>query len=602
MNDLSIKVKRGYMLYTFLLSFLLKSIVYLTHTDISLIADTIGDLALPTYLAGLDWSYIVSKTSYYGYGFKWAYTIFFLLTDNPFVIYVSIEFLHIILQCILAVVVYCYGVKNWQFKQDWITVVWISIVISAAYISMASEAHIYMAFLIFCLLVATLVHAETELKKRVYSIIISVWTCYMITLHERCLAVIIALGILIVLWRMYEKKWLVELKAFIPAFVFFYMFQEKLTDYVIELFWSAKSAEGTLKNTTVLSDNMLWFIDGFEEFLILMEGFFTNIYTLIISTYGLGMLIMMFTVIGVINVFIKKKNVAKEIYEENKELSIVILLSAFTVFIIIAGVAVRWGGFVAGGDGYGYKGFSYDRYYLAFAWPGALAVVLLWRNIDKYALKMSRIVTGGVLLLLTILFFGWLYPLLRNVHAQGAFNAINSMNLFEDFATAENKDNLFFLSIILMIVFVGLLLWKKRISMVIYTILVLILVFGVQTGGFNISRPTIECSYFKESYYCIKNVEDDIDLPNVLYYYGHKPWNCQFMLNRYTIDDRWAGEEVEDAIIFSRKAPEVVKEEIELLGNYYYTELGHEEYLYIKGELYYKSFSEKGYVMEKVEK
>ena len=74
------------------------------------------------------------------------------------------------------------------------------------------------------------------------------------------------------------------------------------------------------------------------------------------------------------------------------------------------------------------------------------------------------------------------------------------------------------------------------------------------------------------------------------------------MLNRYAIDVCWANESMEDAIIFSRKAPDVVAGEIELNNEYYYTQLGNEEYLYIKGEFYFKQFSENGYLMKKIEK
>jgi len=216
----------------FLLSFLLKCLVFFQNTDIMIISDWIGDLALPTYLAGLDWHNLVSATSYYGYGFKWAYTIFFVLTDNPYVIYLSIELLHTIFQCVLATVSYYYFVKNCNAKQDAITIVWICIITASAYTSMASEAQIYMAFWILCLLLMTLVHTEKNGKRRWYSMLISVWACYAITLHERCVALIIALIFVLVLWRIYEKRWLVDLNIFIPSLILSYCIQEKITQNI----------------------------------------------------------------------------------------------------------------------------------------------------------------------------------------------------------------------------------------------------------------------------------------------------------------------------------------------------------------------------------
>jgi hypothetical protein len=313
-------------------------------------------------------------------------------------------------------------------------------------------------------------------------------------------------------------------------------------------------------------------------------------------------LAIVFTVAWLMNLLRKKKNIVREICDANKEMFIILLLSSFTVFIVLVGVAVRWGGTVAKGNMYGYKGFSYERYYIAFAWPGALSIILLWRKIKDYNLKTIRWIAGGLTLIISVVFIMYLFPHLQMIREQGGYNAFVYMSYFENVGKMGERARYLFLTIALMLIFVALLLLKNRRYMIVYITLIMGLTLFIKTQGFNISIPSIRCSYFQASYACIKDVEDDIILPEVLYYYGHKPYSCQFMLNRYTIDDRWVDETVDDAIIFSRKAPEVIMEEIELENNnYYYTQLGNEEYLYIKGEEYSREFSENGYIMNRME-
>ena len=81
----------------FFLCFFVQALLFFKDNDISIIEDRIGDFALPSYLAGLDWSVLIAQTKYYGYGMKWIFFPLFVLTDDPHIIFCCVTFIYIFL-------------------------------------------------------------------------------------------------------------------------------------------------------------------------------------------------------------------------------------------------------------------------------------------------------------------------------------------------------------------------------------------------------------------------------------------------------------------------------------------------------------------------
>jgi len=69
-------------------------------------ADEIGTLSAAPFLAGYDWSYAVSKTHYYGFGYYWIASFLFRLTDDYVLIFAGISFVNFILCCSMSILIY----------------------------------------------------------------------------------------------------------------------------------------------------------------------------------------------------------------------------------------------------------------------------------------------------------------------------------------------------------------------------------------------------------------------------------------------------------------------------------------------------------------
>lgn len=585
-----------------ILGFLLKSSALFSHTNIALISDHIGDLALPTCLSGLDWSELIAQTSYYGYGFKWPYTIFFVMTDNPYIIYMGIKLFYILLNSILAGVIYLFIIKYWRnqdSKHCIIYICWCAIMVTSAGTSMNSENAIFMSFFILCMFQTKLLLADTLKEKRQYNILIAFWLCYMLTIHERCLAVILAFSLLIFIWKAGTHEWIVDFKVFIPFFVSFYVMQELLTGSIIRHFWSAQNAAGTLKNTHVIQGNSLDFLNSFESIKIMAECICSNIYTLFIKTYGIGAIAVVLVCMILHNILRNAfcgTNISpsEQFFEKNKTIIFMLLLSSLTVIIIIFGLAIRWGISVSKGNPYGYKGYTYSRYYLPFSYPGVLAVLILWKQLELKHNKKIKAAILSIILLLTAFFAIYIYPLLSEANTKRNI-AIERMGYFSGFKTWKFSTGII-VSIILMLLLICIFLYNAR-KNTLYSLSILVLIFFVQTNGLKMTFPTVGCSSFDISYRIIKNMESHTGLPKKIYYYGSNPYNCQFMLNRYSVSSAWPEME-KNAIIFSNLSPGGLTDEItENWTDFSYCVLGTDEYVYIKGSLYRTIFEKEGYRM-----
>lgn len=404
--------KRYAGIIVFALFFLLKCTMLLRDKVMDLSSDHLGDLATPSYLGGRNWLPMISETSYYGYGFKWIYFIFFKLTDRAETITRAIQFTQIFMIALCAAVLYMTVIKYWYDGKHSIQVFGILAVGNAfASVTYNSEGSLYFFTLLIAAVLIKLAYVQDRKQKISWSITLAVLLCYMMTLHERCIGLLLAVFIVLICDWIYSRKCYVHPVSFGCSFVVLYILQELLTNRVVQFFWGNSAGEGTLKNTSVSVSNPTWFLESIGDFNLFIKFCISNLFTLICSTYGLVLIPIIITVYCFVRFIFKNKSFKDE-YKGNRAMLIVMLIFLATSVIILVGVAQRWGLSVHKENKNGYKGMVYPRYYMPFIWGSLVAGCTFFEKSKEKLGKICLLITLAVYGLMTLEFRVKILPMI----------------------------------------------------------------------------------------------------------------------------------------------------------------------------------------------
>lgn len=584
-------------------------------------SDRIGDLLAPTTLAGLDWTHLAPHVNYYGYGFKWIYSIFFAFTDNPTTIYYSIMIMYDVLFALIGVLVFHILIRYLEmkdFRLASLIAVFMGVVMPA---DMKSEPSLYLAGWVVCFLIVKAIHMKTKKSKVLYAVWIALFVSYTMTLHERMLAIVLACSIIFVIYRLKFNEWIVNPWIYYPVQAISYLCVQYLNDLYRDYFW------GTVEvaNSSALPSSISWeYFTDFYGIKLIVGCIWSNLVTLGTQTYGLAWIAVaifigtmltgwklrisrndskLFTIKNANNVC-KNSTVDKTIYA-------IIWIFGTCAAIVIVGLAERWGKSVFNGNLYGYKGFVYGRYYVNFAYPAIMAAIAY---ITSHKIKKRDIlVFWGVVVSLVTVFLIWIYPVLDNAYYAYVPNEKTSSTmldwlLFANIFKGESiLFNLYVNVLIILVLFIMIMIGiikrrKKRYCS--HAMLIIIgLVAFVSTNAFSFARPSVALSggMYDETYKFIQDIEDKgIDLREEIIYTDYSPWTLQYMLNRYMISYDWPKENsmeyklAEDVILITCCAP---AHEINYFydGNVYYISLYDKEFVYFTNEELAEKMQNAGY-------
>lgn len=584
-----------------LLCFGSKCLFLLRKSTLTLLSDDIGDLASPVYLAGLDWSQVVNRSNYYGYGFKWIYFIFFKLTDNPRVIYYSIYLFQYLVMTVITVGFYYFYVRHFnKNKNSLMMALLLLFMMLNASVSFSSEGSVYFCFLLMLVIFFMVYESQTRVGRCLWSILLSFWLCYLMTLHERCLAVIIAVVLIIVFDWIYHRHCCVEPISFGISLTVFYWLEEKLTDNVLNTLWAQKAASGSINNTTVAIKNPLWFFESKEALVVFLKTGFSNLLTAICKSYGLWYVLFFMLVFGVF-AFVFRQKVFKVIYEDNREAILGYLICIVTALIIIVGVAQRWGkGILNGGSRgpeYYYKGMTYIRYYKPFVLGSCALGIHLWKEV-RNKIKTGWKYLGLFLLAASYSYFLWgLYPILQS-------NRNDTFSRF-GFMQFENINDRYqvMACMIITLAFAHIIFcirkkyWEPGVSTLLSVVIVL------STELYNVHYPLIKMR-FENTVHFIDEVAVLAGLDkSEVYYYKTKSYGdsinehtFQFSLPRYSIQYGWP--EQEDVLVVSPSDNEALIKKGGITENAPYICLDKGVYIYIVGDDLCKTISSYGYEIQ----
>lgn len=556
--------------------------------QLTLSGDEFGGLALPSTMAGNDWGALIQDVNYYGYGFRWIYFILFVLSDNPAFIYTGILIIHIIIMSLLYTLSLRMLNQRDMLQQLGLALTFVFYLIPVAIGTKSplySEYSLFMATVLWAMTMVKLLECKTKASKRILSGVLAFLLVYMLTLHERSLAFIMAFVLTVVIDWIYEKKCFVAFETAIPVYLVFNFIQEKIKGFIIQGFWGEKLASGdTVGNTEVTIANPTWFLESKKNFKILLDCIASNIVSETIVSLGIYLLMFVFAVYAC-GEFFRKEKKWKDFYEENHILFLFLMVSFFTISATIVGISLDWGKSVAVGNIYGYKGYAYVRYYNVWSYVGMFAqLVLLNRILSKINPKKLAGVLLCIFAILTSWFYFFMWPVLKSAIAEiGNSMYFERIGIFSYFT--DSIDNSIIFTILLGVLLLSLLLTKKHGNKVMVFCMVVFVSIGL--CGFKWKNTDIQ-SKVDTVYEVFQDMEDICRMPKVIYYLSdsrESRFLIQFTLSRYSVEYCLPDESLEEAIVITNNGKGTYSEYL-LEQGYTNIVLDDGKYLWAKGKDY----------------
>ncbi len=602
---LSAKEKKNYGM-VFAITLIMKLLFLCQHVNYGINQDRIGDLIAPASLAGRDWSLLIPKVKYYGYGFKWIYSIFMAFTDNPYKIYYAIMLMYCVLMALTAVLVYHIITAYFGNVHESVAKVLAIYMGLVGLVDMKSESSVYMATWITAFILVKSIYETDKKKKNRLAIAMALFLAYSLTLHERMLAMILGFAIAYVLYRIKLGEWIFSPVIYAPAQIMSYILVSGANDLYRKHFWGTTEVGNSSAIPSGLGDS-LYFVQSWEGFKFAIKFVWSNLVTLIMQTYGLAIIALMLFGISFLIVW-KKKDEAEQYVVQEKTQFALVWFGGISAAIVIAGLAVSWGNVAYLGNLYSYKGFVYGRYYVNFAYPAILGAVC-W--CDAHKIKKRYLLAGWGLGISGILgFLKYIYPTLEQVFTTYVANEYTSDTslywvLYYKFdASGSIKENLIIDAVFIFIEW-GLITyaWKRSRNCTKGLAVVLPLVVVAMTSGVAISRPSVIFTddIYGATYNFYKSMEEQgLEFDSDIIYTDTNAWTLQYILNRYRVAYDMPDSEEDEVVLISYNSPEIEMANLQDCENYSYITVADNQYLYYKGEHNSVTISSLGYQGEKL--
>lgn len=590
-------------LWVFLSFFMIKCTGLLRDVDLSLSSDHLGDMATPSYLAGKNWLPLISDCSYYGYGFKWLYAVFFKLTDKAEVIFRCIQITQIFMIALCATILY-HAVKKYLCGGKDNLPAYLILLLGNGFSSITynSEGSLYFFSLLIAALLIKLSVTDIKKSKIKYSILLAVLMCYMITLHERTIGLFIAFFIILVCDWIFSRKCYVEPISFTGTLCVLYFLEEKLTDKVVDFFWTVSATDGTLKNTSISVSNPTWLFTDGKSFKLFFDYIVSNILTLVNNSYGMVIIPILLTTYFIIRFFTHRKEFREEYSERRGSIFVMLVFLAMSL-IILVGVAQRWGLSAFKGNSNGYKGMAYPRYYMPFIWPALIMGGVLWKDYyEKFHLKVYATVTA----IYGIASFYMLFAIRNQI-----FDNISKTNSSRFGVIVEFFDNLswgYAWNLALSFLFVTIFWHAYYREFKAILVLAFLAAFFLMYDCYKWAFPKVTTTFSGVRSF-LKECEKSVDLGSDLYFLGYDSesesniYTSQFVLSDYTLHNGWTTGEI---IVLSECPPENLADRLrekeyenEINKDLGWLKIDDQWFLYVQGSDNINKLTDSGYYLNK---
>lgn len=584
--------KDRYQLVAMIFSLIFCGMSLFRGVDISLIADEIGTIASAPYLAGFDWSDVVSKTNYYGFGYYWIAFVLFKMMDNYVVIFAAITFFNFILCTGVSIRIYLILTREFGLPENIITTLVVSICCTFRHnaYDFANEYPVFILTWLICALLAKLCHKNNSDKTNTKcTVALALILIYALTVHERMIGLWISVCITILVFRLLFGKKIVVEKYFFLLMSMGFFIQRIFRKEVLKSLWLLSDGQ-KITNMTALSINSFSFLKSWNTICTMFDCMVSNFYKLVLSSYGMVFAVLCMILVKGIQTISRKCRKKIIINEYDMRAILIICVYGMTITIMMIGLATKgaesiYKGYISGIPTAGYKHFFYMRYYYPFIGPVFAAGYTL---LVKYAAAIKKYIPA-VFMCCFVVFFYLCWRILPRVKGTNYFAIRTNFSpiitrWWNDTTDQAQIFNVIFSFLILLICCYLTFTLDKKKSQAVWIALIVAVLCRQASFVWNDEPAKFTSQTAGASYEFIKNLEKDVQIPKKVYCLNDI-YTFQFVLSRYSIVGEMPKKSEKNVIIFSRNS----LDNEEKMSGFYSIQLDDNEYVYIKGDVLVKS-------------
>lgn len=405
--------------------------------------DEIGTVALAAYLAGKDWSFLVSSHgAFYGFGSSWFLAPFIYLIQDPYILYNT-------LRCILALflsipTIIAYQIMRRFYKFESLKLLFFASIACSLFTNTTADILINEIFLVlgtwltvYILLSASYCHRKR--LKILLSFLLGLLLSYMATVHTRSVLYFAVVFFIIALYYIFKKIWLVHLPVFAASSTLYFAARYfiKIVRGLLYSNMNAREVTGSIESLEETYGNILQMLGMYGPRLSIeafFSLFFSNLYGLIIFSSGI-LVPCLVVVFSECRKLLRKRTL--EIGVSVTALfcgtGLLATIAALSIINIYHGATLYFGNEL--GDG---RFFFYLRYYINFMPPILLTLIVYIEEGEK---KYSMLIKSLILMIITAC--GFCYFFVRAVY-NNQYQAFDVGKLFSAFLFYNPKDFLWY--------------------------------------------------------------------------------------------------------------------------------------------------------------
>ncbi len=582
-----------------ILSFALTMFVCLLRickaNDIDISLDEIGTLAGAAYVSGYDWSSVLAETRYYGVGFYWLYGILFRYISDSYLLAIAIYVMNCICVSAIAILVYQMLVMHLKMEDSISTAIvatFPGIIYPYAnwgYIS--NDVPVYCAYWIMIYWgILAYINKDNRRNSVIYSSLTALMMGYLLTVHEKSIAIWIAMILGIVLFKIIFDEFIVSPISFSIIVIISYVIARIIKENALAMFWPVAES---LANTSAFSNMSTFLLNKPLGWKLMLDIIVSNFILLNEKSFGLISVVACLCVYWIVSGTIRVVNKQRlHLTTENKICFFMMMVSFIAAGIVVVGLAVQWGpgvykAYFKGMVGVSTRAYGYLRYYVGFTGPAIVAICSMLKTMVSD--KKKIVYTSALISIILIVY----YYFFIHTYLFDDWQA-TSLAVFNIFPNDKSAWNIY-LSLVILVIFIVLLCVKKREQQ--NSVCWVLMYIGLALMNVNLntlSVPSIECKKADAGYELIKMLENSNEAIDKIYVEGNAS-NYQFMLKEYDIEVGLPEQDIEECIILSNTSWTSTRSYA--IGGYgfYYAELDENEYIFVKGERYRKCLEEMGY-------
>lgn len=454
-----IEMRKERTIYVFMFLFIVLSQIWMPFLRLLPISsDETYTIAGAAFFAGYNWSSFMHLKKFYNFGYSMLLAPIFKLFDEPVTIFRAMLVCNVFVHAVIMLIIY--HILRSQFKCTKCFSIAASMVCGCNALVlffrgfMYSELSLTLVVWIITLLLLKLPES-TGRTRIVLSAGLGGVAAYAYIIHSRCVIIYAALGLLILLYLVAYKKWLIQPVSFTAVFASLIYLEHLLVEYVQKNLYlqgtgivMPNSVEhvvtGTWRYKPLLS------LSGIKK---LICHFFSLAGTVSIKTGGV------FTIVTAAILYYLIKNISRyRRGEENKSMFVILLFSSISLWGMVAAIALT------GAANGRFRFVAYSRYFVPFFGPFLLCGLVILKRYIHIHFKWIAILSVVLTIVVCGIYLFYTYPILKG----NSLNEIPVFYFFRVFARSTSSGvfgrSIFLISLFLLVAFTGgyLFLYKKK--------------------------------------------------------------------------------------------------------------------------------------------